>query len=105
MDYFPLDITVPGTMILDKLAQNIHGHESLVFSSVSILQAHLVSLSLLPALCGNVFAILAVSVGILQIEPFNLGKRLFGIMVNFLNKILLETKVRSSVFRFFKTAG
>ena len=40
MDYFPFDIKLPGTIILDKLAQNIHGGESLVFSSISPLQAH-----------------------------------------------------------------
>ena len=133
MDYFPLDMTVPGTMILDKPIQNycvksvqirsyfwsvfrcIRTRNNSVFGQfsrseytwsrkLSFLFNFTITSPLLSASCGNVFTILAVSIGILQVESFNLGICPFGIRVTFLNKIFLETKVSSSVFRFFETS-
>ena len=127
-------MTVPGTMILGKPTQNhcvksvqIRSYFWSVFSCIrtrnksvfghfsrseytwprklSFLFNFTITSPLLSASCGYVFTILAVSIGILQVESFNLGICSFGIMVTFLNNIFLETKVRSSVFRFSETAG
>ena len=60
---------------------------------------------LLSAQCGRILVISFTWISILQIEPFNFGKRPFGIISFFLNKILREISAHSSLFHYFNIFG